>query len=340
MAFKKADPQQARLKASVYGPPGSGKTFSSLLMAEGLAKHRQRRVAVIDTERGTDFYAMAVAERGVHPAAFDFDAIYTKSLAMIVREVKALDPAVYGVVILDSISHVWDAAQEAYEGKRGGKDGDKIPFGAWAQIKKPYKDLLRFLMESPFDVFICGRQKTLYEDNGNDIKKIGVAMRAEGETQHEPHLCLRMEAAKNPQNPLTSVYMAHVEKDRTGVLSGKMLVNPSFTSITALLPLLGEKQAQGEDEDERIAADGELLDQQDDKAATKAVKSSELLTEYQAKIMAASDPAAIGAVAAAIDKQKRYMLAEHLETLRALFNVKRDQVANKFMGAAKPQIGS
>jgi len=33
--FGKAAPKQARLKVAIYGPPGSGKTFTSLLMAEG-----------------------------------------------------------------------------------------------------------------------------------------------------------------------------------------------------------------------------------------------------------------------------------------------------------------
>ena len=36
--FRKAKAEQAALKIGLYGPPGSGKTFTSLLIAEGLAK--------------------------------------------------------------------------------------------------------------------------------------------------------------------------------------------------------------------------------------------------------------------------------------------------------------
>ena len=336
MAFSKAAPQQARLKVSVFGPPGSGKTFSTLLMAEGLAKREGKRIAFVDTERGTDFYATAVPARSVHPDAFDFDAIYTKSLSKVIAEVRALDPKTHGVVVIDSISHLWDAAQEAYEGKRGGKDGDKIPFGAWSKIKKPYKDLLRFLLESPFHVFILGRQKSVFDEKPDgSVTKIGVAMRAEGETQYEPHICIRMEAQKDPSRPNASMYVAHVEKDRSGVLAGKMMLNPSFSNIEPLLTILGGEQAKEEDEDERIAADGDLLDEADAKAAAKEEKSSALFTTLQAKITAANEPAAVGAFVVEMTKQKRYLTAEHLEALRALYEVKRGQVASRVMGEVK-----
>ena len=36
--FRKAKAEQAALKIAMYGPPGSGKTFTTLLLAEGLAK--------------------------------------------------------------------------------------------------------------------------------------------------------------------------------------------------------------------------------------------------------------------------------------------------------------
>jgi pantothenate kinase-related protein Tda10 len=68
--FRKAKAEQAALKIGIYGPPGSGKTFTSLLIAEGLGKISGKRVAYVDTERGTDFYAQVrtctfSASRGV-----------------------------------------------------------------------------------------------------------------------------------------------------------------------------------------------------------------------------------------------------------------------------------
>jgi pantothenate kinase-related protein Tda10 len=55
--FRKAKGEQAAIKMGLYGPPGSGKTFTSLLIAEGLAAITGKRIAYVDTERGTDFYS-------------------------------------------------------------------------------------------------------------------------------------------------------------------------------------------------------------------------------------------------------------------------------------------
>lgn len=322
--FQKAAPQQARLKVSIYGPPGSGKTFSTLLMAEGLAKVRGKRVAYVDTERGTDFYAQKVPARRVHPDAFDFDALYTKSLAEVTEAVRSVDVNEHGVIVLDSISQLWDAAMDAYKGKR--TSIDTIPMSAWGKIKKPYKDLIAFLIGSPFDVFILGRQKNVFEDNeSGEMKKTGVSMRAEGETAYEPHICLRMEAVGKVETD----YMCHVEKDRTGVLAGKVIKNPSFTMVEPLLPLLGEVQAPVEDEEERIAKDGELLDKQDGKDKVKIEKSLALFRDFSPRVMAAADLSELGAVAADLKKQNRYLQEEHSNALREMYKSRREKLVNE-----------
>lgn len=329
--FVKAAPQQARLKVSIYGPPGSGKTFTTLLMAEGLAKTRGKRIAYVDTERGTDFYAMKVPARPVHPEAFDFDAIYTKSLAEVDEAVRSLDPATHGVVVLDSISHLWDAAMDGYQGQK--TKIDSIPMQAWGKIKKPYKALIAYLIGSPFDVFILGRQKNIFEMNDKDeMQKVGVGMRAEGETAYEPHVCARMESDQNPKDSTQSDYIMHVEKDRSGVLAGRSIPNPSFDTIVPILPLLGDVQAPAEDEDERIAKDGELLAKQDEKAKAKEEKSLGIFRELQPKLMGAKALAELGAVAAEIKKANRYLVEEHASALRETYKSRRDQLVNDTAG--------
>ncbi len=321
--FQKAAPLQARLKVSIYGPPGSGKTFSTLLMAEGLAKVRGKRIAYVDTERGTDFYAQTVKARRIHPDKFDFDALYTKSLAEVTESVRSIDPNEHGVIVLDSISQLWDAAMDAYKGKRTG--ADTIPMHAWGKIKKPYKDLIAFLIGSQFDVFILGRQKNVFEDNTEgEMKKSGVAMRAEGETAYEPHICLRMEAAGKVETD----YLCHVEKDRTGVLAGRTFKNPSFTMIEPLLPLLGETQAPVEDEDERIAKDSELLDKQDGKDLAKVEKSLALFRDFQPRIMMASSLAELGGLVVELKKQNRYLQEVHSAALREIYKSRREKLVN------------
>jgi hypothetical protein len=205
--FQRAKAEQAAIKMGIYGPPGAGKTFTSLLMAEGLASLSGKRIAYVDTERGTDFYCKAVASRSVHPEAFDFDALYTRSLTEVVSAVKSLKPETYGVVVIDSITHLWEAAMAAYNGPKTKQGG--IPMHAWGRIKKPYKELMTLLLNSSLHVFILGRQGNVFEEDEEteELKKVGVKMKAEGETPYEPHILIRMEAER-PQktNEIATIY--------------------------------------------------------------------------------------------------------------------------------------
>jgi hypothetical protein len=326
--FKKAEPQQAFVKASGYGPPGSGKTFTTLLLAEGLAGADGRRVAYVDTERGTDFYAQPVENRQVHPGAFDFDAVYTRSVREVTQAVQSLDPTEHSVIVIDSISHLWEASMDAYEGKK--TKIDTIPFHAWHGIKKPYKDLIKFLIGAPFHIFILGRQKNVFEDDPDgQTKKVGVTMRAEGETAYEPHICLRHEARVSQKDATQSTYLVYVEKDRTGVLSGRTFANPGFDMIAPILPLLGEKQAPSEDEDARIDNDAETLRDNEAAKGKKATKSAEVLAELQTAIASASTVEEIGEVSKLIKKKRRSLTDEHLSALKPLYETKRDEIVAK-----------
>jgi len=246
-----------------YGPSGSGKTFTALLFAEGLAKASGKRIAFIDTERGTDFYVQHVKDRKVHPDAFDIDTLYTKSITDVLEAVKSLDPSEYAVVVIDSITHIWEAARLAYAGKE--TKAGTIPFHAWGKIKKPYKDLINILLSSPMHVIFCGRQGNEFEEDeeSGELKKVGVKMKAEGETPYEPHILIRMESVKNAKDRSATI-TAFAEKDRTGVLAGRTIEWPGFDNvIKPILSLLGDTQAKIESEDETSAKDAERLSEEE-----------------------------------------------------------------------------
>lgn len=326
VTFTKAAPQQAKLKIGIYGPPGSGKTFTALLIAEGLAKVDGKRVAFVDTERGTDFYCQNIPSREVHPEAFDFDAIYTRSLSDVLKAVRSLDTAVYGVVVIDSISHIWDAAIEAFEGAKTTKGTIKMQ--DWGSIKKPYKDLIRTLLDSPLHVLILGRQKNIFEnDASGEMKKVGVGMRAEGETEYEPHICVRMEQKKGDKAPY-----AVFEKDRTGIRAGQTVPSPTFKTFEPMLAYLGTTQAKSEDPDDVAMRDSELHREDTSKAAEREAKSQKAMADFQASISAANDIVALGGVGEAI-KKSRTLLDSHRGALRLLYGARFKAVA----GSAMPE---
>jgi len=328
MAFRKAKPMQAFLKATIFGPPGSGKTFTALLLAEGLAKISGKRVAFVDTERGTDFYAQAVPERAVHPAAFEFDAIYTRSITEVNKELKSLSAAEHGVVVIDSATHLWEACKAAYQGKTN-KVG-QIPMWAWQKIKTPWKEMMAFVVNSPFHVFILGRQGNEFseDEETGETKNVGVKMKAEGEAQYEPHICFRMSNELVPGKPVKGaekIPVLHVEKDRTGILQSKAIAFPNFDKVCKpLLSVLGQEQAALQTEDEAAQQDGDNIASQD---RDRERKSHDTRRVFDAEFQLASDREAVEAISKRITPDvKKDLLKEDTEALRASYLAALDRV--------------
>jgi len=284
--FRRAVCQQGAVKMSMYGPPGSGKTFSALLFAEGIAKQIDKRIAYVDTELGTSFYAMPVPSRKPHPEAFDFDVIHTRSISEIDKEVRALDPKVHGIIVIDSISHLWDTAMASYSGPK--TRAGTIPMHAWGPIKRPYKALVKFLIDSPFHVFILGRQANLFEEDEatGDTKAVGFKMRAEGETAYEPHICLRMILDRERKTGNQTI-TALAEKDRSGVLACKCIRWPTFETVIApILGLMGSVQAALPSDDDAAVQDAESAQKSE---AAKRQHSTECRERYVARFALAED---------------------------------------------------
>jgi hypothetical protein len=323
--FRKAKAEQAALKIGLYGNAGSGKSFTALLCAEGLAAISKKRIAYVDTERGTDFYCKDVPDRKVHPKAFDFDAMYTKSITEVLAAVKGLNPSEYGVIVIDSITHIWEAARLAYSGKE--TSAGTIPFHAWAKIKKPYKELINFLLSSTMHVFICGRQGNEFgeDEETGELKKVGIKMKAEGETPYEPHILIHMEAVKNIKSGEATI-TAFAEKDRTGVLAGRTIQNPCFDNlIKPILPLLGEKQADIRTDEETAGQDAEVIAEQDKE---KESGSTEILKRYTARIAICENKDQLKEIGKEITPElKKKMTTNHVTELREKY-----LEAEKFIG--------
>lgn len=323
--FRKAKAEQAALKMGVYGPAGSGKTFTSLLLAEGLGRVTKKRVAYIDTEHGTDFYCKDVPSRAVHPEAFDFDALYTRSITEVTAAVQSLDTSTHGVLVIDSVTHLWEAAMAAYAGKK--TSVDSIPMHAWGKIKKPYKDLMAFLLSSPLHVIMCGRQGTEYatDEETEELKAVGVKMKAEGETPYEPHILIRMESQKPKKTNEVAQIIAYAEKDRTGVLAGRSFINPTFDTLCApLLPLLGDVQAQMATADESAAKDAEQMVEAE---RQRGEVSTKLLREWSAKVTLATDAKSLKDIGKGITPQlKAQMLPSDVAALREVYQAREAEI--------------
>jgi hypothetical protein len=323
--FRKAKAEQAALKLGIYGPPGSGKTFTSLLIAEGIAKLTGKRVALVDTEHGSDFYCQKVPTRQVHPEAFDFDALYTRSIMETIAAVKGLNPDEYGIVVIDSITHLWQAAIEAYGGKQ--TSIGTIPMHAWGKIKKPYKELMSFLLSTPMHAIICGRQGVEYatDEETEELKAIGVKMKAEGETPYEPHILIRMEGIKPKKTNEVAMIVAYAEKDRTGVLAGRSFINPTYESLCKpLLPLLGATQAHIDTLDQAAIKDADQIAEED---ANRITHSANLLREWKAQVQLAKSNSSLKEIGKLITPElKAQMTPQDVQALRDSYQTREKEL--------------
>jgi hypothetical protein len=325
--FRKKKCEQAFLKFGIYGTAGSGKSFTTLLCAEKLAAKMGKRIAYIDTEHGTDLYAVDVPQREAHPKAFDFDCLDTRSLTEANRECKRLDFDKYGVIAVDSITQFWDAAIAAYEGKK--TSIGSIPMHAWGSIKRPYKELINFLLNAPAHVFILGREGNEFrrDEESDELEVVGKRMKSEGETPYEPPYLLQMIPLKKQNAP--TIYRAYAEKDRSGVLAGQIIVNPCFENICLpLMGLLSGTQAQIPTADETAAQDAVAIAESE---ASRKAFSNQHREEFEARFKLAKDKKELDAVSKELTPAiKKAMTTHDVTALREAYRMREQQLSGEF----------
>ena len=103
MTFAIAVPKRAKIKMALQGSAGSGKTYSSLLLASGLTNGDFSKVAIIDTENGSaDLYA--------HLGQYNVLSLtppFTPEAYILA--IGVCEKAGMEVIILDSISQCWSS---------------------------------------------------------------------------------------------------------------------------------------------------------------------------------------------------------------------------------------
>ena len=102
MEIRKSERKNAKIKLALQGSAGSGKTYSSLLLAKGLLGVDFSKIAIIDTENGSaDLYA--------HLGNYNvisMDPPYSPE--RYIEAITLCEKAGMEVIVLDSISHCWD----------------------------------------------------------------------------------------------------------------------------------------------------------------------------------------------------------------------------------------
>ncbi len=114
--FKPATRTGCKARVLLSGPSTSGKTYSSLLFARGLAGP-DGRIAVIDTEDNA---------AGLYEGLTDYDVAVVGAPFLTEKYTQAIDAAEkagYDVLIIDSLSHQWDGPGGILDRKDTGNQG-------------------------------------------------------------------------------------------------------------------------------------------------------------------------------------------------------------------------
>lgn len=203
MKLRQSERKRAKIKMALQGSAGSGKTYSSLLLAKGLTNDNLSKVAIIDTENGSaDLYAHLGNYNvlGLKPP-------YTPE--KYIQAIEVCERAEMEVIIIDSISQCWDELLD-FHSKLAGNS-----FANWAKITPRQKAFVDKILQADAHLIATMRTKQDYVLNQIDGKyipeKVGLKAIQRDGVDYEFTLVFDIDIK----------HFATSSKDRTNLFSGK-----------------------------------------------------------------------------------------------------------------------
>ena len=155
--------QGARLLIQLSGVSGSGKTYTALQLAYGLAGNDGDKIIGIDTEnRRMSLYADALPN-GARFRTLDFYAPFSPK--RYIEAIQAACNAGAEVIVIDSVTHEWES--------EGGCEwiANQSRFPDWKTAKAEHKRFMTFMLQCPAHIIACtrAREKTDFKDPKNPV---------------------------------------------------------------------------------------------------------------------------------------------------------------------------
>lgn len=202
MQLRQSSKKQAKIKLAIQGCAGSGKTFSSLLLAKGLSNDWSK-IAVIDSENNSADLYSHLGNYNVLSLQGDFSPEnYMEALEICER-------AGMEVIIIDSMSQCWDYLLECHSNMQGNS------FTNWGKITPRQNALVQKILQSNSHIISTLRTKQDYvlnEKNGKLVpEKVGLKAVMRDGIDYEFTIVFDVDMKHN----------AIASKDRTGLFMGK-----------------------------------------------------------------------------------------------------------------------
>lgn len=203
MQLRPSERKKAKIKMALQGSAGGGKTYSSLLLAQGLANGDFTKVAIIDTENGSaDLYAH-LGQYNVLTLTPPFTP------ENYIKAIEICEKAGMEIIIIDSISQSWDYLLDYHANLSGNS------FQNWAKITPRQKAFVDKLLQTGAHVIATMRTKQDYVLNQKDGKyipeKVGLKAIQRDGLDYEFTLVFEIDIK----------HYSVASKDRTGLFMGK-----------------------------------------------------------------------------------------------------------------------
>lgn len=203
MQLRLSERKKAKIKMALQGSAGSGKTYSSLLLAQGLTNGDLTKVAIIDTENGSaDLYAH-LGQYNVLTLTPPFTP------ESYIQAIEVCQRANMEVIIIDSISHCWDYLLDFHSNLTGNS------FANWGKITPRQKAFVDKLLQSETHIIATMRTKQDYVLNQKDGKytpeKVGLKAVQRDGLDYEFTLVFELDIK----------HFSLASKDRTGLFMDK-----------------------------------------------------------------------------------------------------------------------
>lgn len=207
IGFQKAKREQVWLKVLLSGASGSGKSYSALKLATGIAKECGSGIAYIGTEGSRNKY---------YADEFDYDLLELEEPFECEKYIEAIDAAVeagYKVLIIDSMTHEWKWLNDVH---------DKMPgnsFTNWGKLKPRHHKFMDKVLNSPIHIIATARGKddwVLEDKNGKQVpKKVGMGQQQDKDISYEYTVSLMI---------AQDTHVASADKDNTKLFDGRFEV--------------------------------------------------------------------------------------------------------------------
>ena len=229
LEFRKAKREQVRIKVSISGPAGAGKTMSSLLMAYGLTRAEfpnlseeqiWDKICLIDTESGSGSLYVGKQVGTTTIGAYNtIDLTPPFEPSVFVDAIHMAEEHGMNVIIIDSLSHAWAGSGGALDmqGKIAERSGNS--WTAWRSVTPQHNKLVDAMLQSPAHIIANMRAKMEYQQTTNSegkkqIKAMGMGVVMREGIEYE-FTCSFM---------LDYDHVANATKDRTTLFDGKYFV--------------------------------------------------------------------------------------------------------------------